>query len=419
MSFTSGRVSFARFNVVGDAPPTVDNTMLATLAEHSFRETEVGAPSEIEAGFTTGEHLYDTQFSYEKNGYGAAGVLAVFALRVDTNKVPSEVKHAYKRMNESALAQANPSGFATKSQKKEAIETADRQIHEDLASGKYRKSKTVPILWDLTRQEIYVGGANNTVVEQLSRLMREAFNLQLEQLTPGAIAGRYLRSTGKSRDYEDLRPSPFTKPPDAPAQSEEEEAAGHGSVGAVPLVPWTQSSTDLKDFLGNEFLLWLWWNIDRGESLIDVPNSDGGKSISAAAVVLDKTLEMECAWEITGKQSLKADKPTRMPEAAEALVTGKWPRKAGMILADTADNLQWELTLQADKWVVSGAALPEAAEAESMREVAEHRLECTRKLAWLLDALYLEFLKVRVSPAWGNKRAAIRKWIAKRSHETE
>ena len=75
--------------------------------------------------------------------------------------------------------------------------------------------------------------------------------------------------------------------------------------------------------------------------------------------------------------------------------------------------------MQADKWVVSGASLPEAAEAESMREVTEHRLECTRKLAWLLDALYLEFLKVRVSPAWGNKRAAIRKWIAKRSHETE
>jgi hypothetical protein len=417
MSFTSGRVSFVRFAVVGDAPATVDNTTLATLAQHSFRETEVGAPSEVEAGFTTGEHLFDTQFTYEKNGYGAAGVLLVFALRIDTHKVPSEVKHAYKRMNESALAQGNPSGFASKSQKKEAMETAERQIHEDLASGKFRKSKTVPLLWDLTRQELYVGGASNAVVEQLARLMREAFSVQLEQLSPGALAGRFLRAMGKGRDYEDLRPSPFTRPPDAPepeAGGDDEEAPGAVQIGSVPLVPWTQSSTDLKDFLGNEFLLWVWWQVDRGEGLIDIVNPESGKSTYAAAVVIDKSLEMECAWGVTGKQTLKSEKPTRMPEASEALACGKWPRKASLILADTGDNLQWELGLQSDKWAVSGASMPEASEAESMREVTEHRLECTRKLAALLDAVYVEFLKVRISPGWANKRGVIRKWIGSR-----
>src|SRR5690606_23441163 len=82
MSFHSGRVTFCRFFANGDGPTTADDTALATLAEHSFQETEIGAPDAVESGWTTGEHLFDTQFTYEKNGYGNA---MLFALRIDTH----------------------------------------------------------------------------------------------------------------------------------------------------------------------------------------------------------------------------------------------------------------------------------------------------------------------------------------------
>src|SRR5690606_35532297 len=97
------------------------------------------------------------------------------AVRIDTHKVPAEVRHAYRLQNELAAAQMNPSGFATKAQKREAKELAGRQIHEDLAAGKFRSSKSVPLLWDLGAGVLYCGATGNTVHEQVSRLMREAF----------------------------------------------------------------------------------------------------------------------------------------------------------------------------------------------------------------------------------------------------
>jgi hypothetical protein len=405
MPFTSGRVSFIRFRVVGDAPSQVDETMLAALAEHSFRQTNIGAPSEVEAGFVTGDHLFDTQFTYEKIGFVIPFFVAHFAIRIDTHKVPSEIKHAYKRMNESALAQNNPSGFATKSQKKEAFETAERQIHEDLKSGKFRKSKLVPVLWDLNHGEIYLGASTGNIVEQLARLMREAFNLQLEEITPGAIAGWSLRSGGDSLNYENLRPSAFTKPPESPDSTDTD-------LGSVPLVPWMQSATSLKDFLGNEFLLWIWWNIDRGESLIDVPDPENESKKHAIAVVINSGIKVECAWSISGKDTIHADNPTRSPEAREALAMGKWPRQAGLTIAHTGTNEQWSMAIQVDKWAITGASLPEATEAESMREVTAARLAFTINLARTLDALLMEFIKLRTSPNWPEVRSEIRNWIS-------
>ena len=43
MPFQSGRVTFCRFRVEGDGPQSVDETTLATLAEYSFVEKEIGA----------------------------------------------------------------------------------------------------------------------------------------------------------------------------------------------------------------------------------------------------------------------------------------------------------------------------------------------------------------------------------------
>lgn len=415
MPFQSGRVSFCRFRVEGDAPKTADATTLATLAENSFRESEIGAPDIVESGWITGEHLLDTQFSYEKNGYGANGSMLLFALRIDTHSVPAELKHAYKRMNEQALAAENPSGFASKAQKREAADTAARQVHEDLASGKYRKSKSVPILWDLANAMIYCGATGNTVTEELAANFLKSFNLRLEALSSGSVAGRLLRDTGKGRDYEDLHPSAFTKPPEggSDAGEGEEEDQPSPTSRAMPVVPWVASSIDLKDFLGNEFLIWLWWVTEAQEGLVEVPNATG-RGKADIAVAFDKTLDAECAWGLLGKQSLKAEGPTRLAEAGRALANGKWPRKAGLILADSTGGRQWELTLQGDRWLISGAALPEVPEAQSTRELIEARLDLVRGLAETLDLLYGAFLKSRVSGGWPAQRTTIRNWIRQR-----
>ena len=123
MAFASGRVSFVRFGVDGDAPATVDETALSILKAGAFKEQEIGVPDAVELGFTTGVHLFDVQFSFEKNGYGPAGSWMLFAMRVDTHQPPSEVKQAYRKMNELAAAEASPTGFEKKMEKREKKES--------------------------------------------------------------------------------------------------------------------------------------------------------------------------------------------------------------------------------------------------------------------------------------------------------
>ena len=91
MGFASGSVSFRRFAVVGEQPEQIDQDLLDKLAEHALRPGEVGVPEEIEYGWAGGRHVLDGTFSFENNVYADA---LFFALRVDSNKVPGDLKRA-------------------------------------------------------------------------------------------------------------------------------------------------------------------------------------------------------------------------------------------------------------------------------------------------------------------------------------
>jgi len=398
MPLTSGSVTFCRFRVAGDSPPAVDDTFLQILNEHRFRETEIGSPDEVEAGFVTPEHIFDTKFSYEKCGYGQA---ALFALRVDTHKVPGEIKRAYQRVNEQAMIDASATGFASKSEKREARELAGRQAQEDLAAGRFRKSKHIRVMWDFKEGVVYCESCTDAVVQQLVRLMRSAFSVQLEPITSGTLAGHWLGGRGRTRDYEDLAPSKFTKPPADTADR------GDEFDHSTPICPWVTKSIDLKDFLGNEFLLWLWHGCEQCEGIIGI-----GEDAEAYSAIT-KSIQMDCAWEIGGKVTINVDRPTALAETGDALRTGKWPRKMGLLLTD--GDHHYELTLQGDQLVVSSARLPDIEDAMTDREVIEQRLVHVRRLAMLIDAMFDTFIRHRVGGAWRVELQEMRDWIKDRS----
>ncbi|MCC6581007.1 MAG: hypothetical protein IT440_11250 [Phycisphaeraceae bacterium] len=411
MPFRHGRVSFCRFFVGGDAPAQADETLLSILTEGAFAPTSVGAPPEVEAGWTTGEHVLDTTFEYGKNIFGD---MLLFALRVDTHKPPAELKQAYQRMNEQTiLAQRiNPTGMPSRREKREASELTQQQLQEQLASGQFRKSKAVDVLWDLRRKTVLIGSSSSAVLDQFQSRFEQSFNVELEPITAGTFASRIMREHGQGRDFEDLRPSALTP---APTGAENEEAGGGGDDprrAAVAPVPWTMSGIDTKSFLGNELGVWLWWHGETQEAAVQIDAPDGGKPADVG-VMFDKALDMECAWGLRGKQSLRADGPTRLPEAAEALAGGKWPRKMGLMLAES-DGKAYELAVQLDRLQIASAQLPEIEEANTGREMLEQRLANLRRLADLVDGLYLSFLKLRTSTTWQTRRQSIRQWIAQR-----
>jgi len=402
MPFTSGRATFARYLVPG-APPSAE-AVLEKLAGKAFTEQSIGAPEEVELGWVGGEHIYDTRFDPARISFGP---VLHFGLRIDTHRVPPEIKRAYRRMNEQAAEEEGPGDRASRRDRQEAGEATDRQIREELAEGRYRRSKMVPVLWNLEGATLYLASTSDSAGEHLAKLFRETFDLTPAPLTAGTMAGQILRDRGRGRDYEDLKPSRFTAPPATPQDGEE---AGDPRDPNEPAVPWCFHGTDAKDFLGNEFILWLWWQLDRGQGVIPVTRSDGGRA--EVAMALEKSLDLDCAWSITGRTSLRSETPTRLPEARDALAEGKWPRKAGLVLADGGQ--QWQLTFQGDKFQVSAAALPEAPESENARDEAEHRILMVRQLADLLDRVFLAFLEARTGGAWPAKVKEIGQWIQRR-----
>jgi hypothetical protein len=386
MGFASGSISFRRFAVVGKSPKSVDQSMLDALAEHALKPGEFGLPEEEEYGWSGGRHVLDGQFSFEHNVYADA---LHFALRIDTNKVPGELKKAYVMMEEEAVASTNPSGFISKNQKKDVKDTVRKKVDADLRSGKFRRSKLVPMLWDLPTHTLFCSASGSTY-EKVSEIFERTFRLKLEPLTAGSLGMRALEDHKRRRDYEDLRPTRFVTGPEGESQ--------------YPDYPWTAKGPEPKDFLGNEFLVWLWHEADARTSTIATESGE-------VTIYIDRSLELDCAYGQTGKDALKGDGPSRMPEALDALRSGKVPRKAGLI-ADI-NRQQYAFTLSAESLALGGAKLPDIEEADSPRVLFEERIALLRDLCKGMDALYATFLKLRASSNWEGHVSQIRRWIKK------
>jgi len=384
MSFPSGSVSFRRFCIIGRHPAEIDQKVLEKLAEFALHIGEYGVPDEVEYGWCGGRHIFDEKFSFEHNVFADA---VHFAMRLDTNRVPAEVKKAYEMMEVESAASQNPSGFASKRQKQDARDIVRRRLDEDLKSGRFRRSRLVPVLWDFTSQTLY-SPASQSASENLAELFQRTFELKLEPLSAGTAALRHLEK-GHRRDYEDARPTRFVTGPEGEGQR--------------PDYPWTAKGPQPKDFLGNEFLLWLWFQTE----------AHGGTIATAEAgdvsVVIDRFIELDCAYGQSGKDSLRSDGPTRMPEARDALRSGKLPRRAGLIVE--SGGRQFELSFNCETLGCSGVKLPDVEEADDPRVLFEERIAMVRALSGAIDGLFHAFLKLRVSGSWEGQVGAIRRWI--------
>src|SRR5205814_3584381 len=128
-----------------------------------------------------------------------------------------------------------------------------RKLEDDLRSGKFRRSKLLPILWDVPGQTVYCAASGKNL-EMLVEIFERTFGCALLPLSAGALALRLLEPRGRRRDYEDLRPTRFVYGP-----------AGEGEY---PEYPWVNKGPEPKDFLGNEFLLWLWHEAEANDGVV-------------------------------------------------------------------------------------------------------------------------------------------------------
>ncbi|MCE9533885.1 MAG: hypothetical protein K8T89_22570, partial [Planctomycetes bacterium] len=328
MGFFTGRVTFTRFQVINTAPGIFGPDEIAKLAEHMAGRQRLASADGIEVGWTAGGHILDTRFDLAKN---IINDMLFFALRIDVEKLPGDLLRAYYQVDLEALIAGNPSGRPSARQKKEARESARDRLEHEAKDGRYIKRKAIEVVWDRLSNEVYFGTTSVTQIDRLMSLFKNTFGFTFNSMTAGRRAFQLAELHQRSRQVDDASPSAFV-PGVSPAD-----------------VAWVLDETS-RDFVGNEFLLWLWFHIDTVDDTIKL--NDG----SEVTVMLARTLTLECPSAQTGHETISHEAPTKLPEARRAIQAGKMPRKAGMTLV--RHGVQYEFTLHAETLGVGSARLP-------------------------------------------------------------
>jgi hypothetical protein len=380
MGFFSGRVSCMRFRVGGKAPRAFGQEFLESLAANAIGKQRIAAGDGSQAGWIAADHILDTSFDPAKNVVSDA--LHV-AMRVDEQKMPADLLRAYYQVELQALTAANPSGHASSKQKRQARAYAKDRLESEAKDGRYLRRKAIPVLWDAPSNELLVGTTAVTALDRLVTLFHHTFERKFELLGSGRQAFALAELTNQARNVDDATPTVFVP------------------GGQVREVAWMPDENN-RDFLGNEFLLWLWHYLERESDTIKLADN------SEVALMISRTLQLECPRGQSGRETISSDGPSRLPEAHRAIQSGKLPRKMGLTLV--RHEAQYELTLQAETLAVGAAKLP-APEAEDDRARREERVAQVRHLLETLDLVYAAFIKHRLGDPWTKEANKIKKWL--------
>jgi hypothetical protein len=387
MGYFTGRVTFARYRVTGAPPGMFGPEHLERLQDHQAGRLRHTSADGVEIGWTAGDHILDTRFDLAKN---IVQDTLHFALRIDAEKLPADLMRAYTQVELEALAAQNPSGRPSARQKREARDTARERLEAEAKDGRYLKRKAIEVLWDAPSNELLFGTASVTQVDRLFTLFERSFGLKFEPVTAGRQAYMLAEPHSLSRGVDDAAPSNFL-----PGVS-------------TPDVAWVPDDTS-RDFLGNEFLLWLWYVLDSEADSIKLGDN------STVSAMMARTLTLECPRGQTGHETITSEGPGRLPEARRAIQSGKLPRKAGLTLV--RHDQQYEFTLHAEMLAVGSAKLPPPPDdAVEERARLEARVDQVRHLIETVDLLYDAFVRRRCGPEWGKELAKIQKWLARGDH---
>jgi hypothetical protein len=172
---------------------------------------------------------------------------------------------------------------------------------------------------------------------------------------------------------------------------------------------------ELRRFVGREFLLWLWFESELLEATLTT------RKHGSFGLWLEGRLVLSAGQEIT---AIKGTLPGQHREAKEGLLRGKLPDLASLHLAWAGHDAT--LTLKAETLAVAGLKLPRKEPdapktgegvtepprrprrtstpatfaADEAHEDFYERTAMTQEIEGILEALYRDFLALRLGPAW-------------------
>lgn len=162
-------------------------------------------------------------------------------------------------------------------------------------------------------------------------------------------------------------------------------------------------------FLGNEFLTWLWFLIENDQSKLSASDQDFVSLEIGNRIVFENRLNDNSLETIT----IKGD-DAGLEEGLLALKKGSVVTELN--LSFKAGDQEWRFNIKGESMNISGLKSPETATVEKKEDIEGAVLEKAflyQKAIDLIDNLFKQFIKTRISDEWKNEVIPhIKKWIS-------
>lgn len=179
MSILSSSVSLTRYRIVGEVPDDLISDVPGRLKTHGFREIDQTS-DERSFGWVCFDDLLDNTW---KTAVPQKGHYLIFALRLDTRRIPPAVMKKYFRLAlDEARRELAAKGkkYITRDQK---TEIKDR-VKQTLLSKTLPVPAVFDVVWDSARNVVYLGSVSPKVRQLFEDQFSQTFDLNLEPMTP-------------------------------------------------------------------------------------------------------------------------------------------------------------------------------------------------------------------------------------------
>ena len=162
-------------------------------------------------------------------------------------------------------------------------------------------------------------------------------------------------------------------------------------------------------FLGNEFLTWIWFLIEKQKNIAAIITSSESISLEIGnSIVLENNLGDKSKEKIT----IKGDQ-AGLEEGTTALKKGAWVTEINLLCK--IGEKEYKFTIRGESFNITGLKTPTTQTSKSEDEIEGMILEKTyllQKITGVIDTLFLKYVEKRISNEWKTKEfQEIKNWI--------
>jgi len=378
MSLLSGGFSLTRFKIGSKIGLEAIVKGLQT-----FKANEIVTAEKNESfGWAIGYNFLDTKFNVEKIAFGA---FYLFSMRLTFKKVPANLIKAHCQQEEIKKISGSKKAQLSRFEKSEIkSEIKDRLFEEQPI-----EYKVFDCLIDSKNGVIYFTGTSTRIIKEFIKLFELSFSITPLLLDAAGLSSVILSATN-FKALKRLNANWFS-----------------------PLKGGIDSAVSLEEFLGPDFLTWLWFQIEFNEAQFSLNNEK-------VSLIFEDFLLLKNPF--SGPQdslenTVKDGTPTICPESAAALYCGKKLYQAKIFAVIEESN--WSFRFDCTKMSLTGIKLP-SLEEENPDDAYIERFENIQKLTDIIDSIFGYFLEDFLSEDWENTVSQMKKWIkAKKLKATE